>query len=1082
MDHCNKKTVLTGAQLNTIANTIQQNIYLIANSTTVVSLAFDIINCYETNTGAIFTTPSTKDGFPNSPGALDGFEYTRVVFMIQQGLLDYLYTKDNIVKYSSLILGKKYLTSNYFPGACSAPVNPTQVYTTTINASKPTDWGNPTAWSSVPARKATGYYLSTGSIGKVKVPASMVNAGFKILVGASTIQNTNSDPLRRFYRVFNTFDITTVETQIANPFGGGIYILVPNNASAGLQQIELTNVVPAPFFSAKSFNKTSLSDWQNVQRHNPAPWADFESEKFMMQVPTSFIYNYNDPVTLMADWDARIDVITKLLGYPAIRNNVLLYLQLDINLMGGSYAIGYPQVNNTFNPNDVQNGNSDHWFLSPGAAKMWETEFHETGHSLAIKEFPGEGEAIVNLLSAKIYNQLYGMDIDSALGMSFDFQAWRTRSQAAINWMVTPNFRNGKPMDISNTITDEVRYQHRGYAKYIEIAALFGWEVLEKYFYQENLDYINGVTPTLSDVDDHILKLSKIAGVDLRPLIHFWGVQPDNPTALAQAITSNNLKPSPLICNRLSYYKSIIPLNNAQFRTHAQVFFNGPVPSGGDPAYGEGWYNYWLPLYNTSHGTLAATALQNIINLYFPNGCGVLPIPAIITPYTQINGGSLSQNNSVVVCSGTTFSFAPQPTDGTWKWTGPNGYTSNSRVINFTNSSPTNAGTYSVTYTNPSGSSATATFKALVNAPPILTTSANVSLCKGSATNLVASGSGVYAWSSGQSLNNTTEWHFNSDGNTEGWGLANQLTGAVANGVISANLTGNDPFMFSDWTLTIPAATQNKVRIRMKNATSGTQATLRWLTSTDGDWWTNDKVVYFPIKANDADYTEYVLDMTQKVNWKDLVTMLRFDPVESGASSGTVSIDWIKITSDQSITVSPQASTTYSVTTTDKNTCTSTANIAVTVNALPTISPTIQINGGAPVSVYDTTIVAGQSLVLSPLPTVATGWTWTGPNSYSASTRQISFPSIAYNQAGTYSATYSDANGCKASFSQKIRIKILQTINLNKGVNLISTNVIPTDSSITTIFAGLDVLEIKTMNAFWRKGQNTSFNSLQVIE
>ena len=56
-----------------------------------------------------------------------------------------------------------------------------------------------------------------------------------------------------------------------------------------------------------------------------------------------------------------------------------------------------------------------------------------------------------------------------------------------------------------------------------------------------------------------------------------------------------------------------------------------------------------------------------------------------------------------------------------------------------------------------------------------------------------------------------------------------------------------------------------------------------------------------------------------------------------------------------------------------------------------------------------------------------------------------------------------------------------QTIVLNQGWNLISTNIVPTDSSITTLFTGLDVQEIKTMDAFWRKGQNNAFNLLQTI-
>jgi hypothetical protein len=283
--------------------------------------------------------------------------------------------------------------------------------------------------------------------------------------------------------------------------------------------------------------------------------------------------------------------------------------------MFGGYGIGNPQINNTYSPYDVENGNKDHWFLKPGV-DFWETEFHEMGHAQLFSNFPGEGEASVNVLAAAIYNRLYGMNIDQALGESFDNRPYLTRDQAAMNWMVTPNFRTEKPMDISNTTKDEVRYQQRGYAKYIEMAALFGWEVIDSFYRKEQLDFIAG-TPSdnLNEIDSRILRFSRTAGVDMRPLIHFWGVHPENPTKLKTLIEAEKLKPSKAICERLKHYKSIIPLTNAEFVTHAKAFFGGAVPAG--------WYNLWMPKYDASHGALAQKAMQNIITLYYPNGCPV---------------------------------------------------------------------------------------------------------------------------------------------------------------------------------------------------------------------------------------------------------------------------------------------------------------------------------------------------------------------------------------------------------------------------------------------------------------------------
>lgn len=730
MDHCNNTALLSPAQLNALADSIHQYHFYLADNLPVISAAFDLINCYEANTGPMFLGAATAGGFPNTPGALDGFEYDRAIYLVQQELFEVLYTKDKIAQYSTFLNGRKYLTSSYFPGACPLPVDSAQTYIATVNASMPTDWGRPTAWSSTPARRPTGYYLAPGSIGSVKVPAAMVNKGFRILVGAHSFDLSGRNNVRRFFRVTTTLPITDTITQIANPFGGGIYILTPYEAALGIVQVELTNVVPAPFFSAKSFSQTSLQEWKDEQRHHPAPWADFETEKYMMQVPTNWIYNYEDPVTLMQDWDDRMDVVSTLLGYPLIRNNTLLYLQVDVDIMYGVYGIGNPQINNIYDPLAPENGNKNHWFLKPGNT-FWETEFHEMGHAQLFSKFPGETEAAVNLLAAAIYNRLYGMDIDTALGESFDNHPQITRDQAAMNWMVTPNFRAGNPMDISNTTKDEVRYQQRGYAKYVEMAALFGWETIDSFYRKENLDFI-AQTPgdTLSEVDSRILRLSRTAGADLRPLIHFWGVHPKNAAVLKAAIEAENLQPSKLICDRLTHYKEILPANNAEFLVHANAFFGGSIPPGGDPDYGSGWYNIWKTQYDSTLGTLGKQAMQNIIDLYFPGGC---PPPAPAPTVTVASQSICAGQSATLTASGAAY----------YQWS--NGETGNSITV-----SPTETATFTVIGKTAGISSAPVSAQVTVNALPTIDLGADIVLQQGQEATLDAAAPGLnYQWSNG---------------------------------------------------------------------------------------------------------------------------------------------------------------------------------------------------------------------------------------------------------------------------------------------------------------------------------------------
>jgi hypothetical protein len=346
----------------------------------------------------------------------------------------------------------------------------------------------------------------------------------------------------------------------------------------------------------------------------------------MMQVPTNFIYNYADPVALMSDWDARLDTVSKLTGRPLVRNNTILYIQPDTDIMFSGFGIGYPAINNAYDPNAATDGNNKSWFLTPGVNGFWDTEFHELGHAELFSNFPGEGEAAVNLLAAAVYSKTYGLDIDLAFGKSFFNQPHINREQAALNWMVTPNFRDGKAMDISNTTKDEVRYQHRGWGKYVEIAALFGWGAIERFYLEENRVAGLAVPPAsdgLSTVDSRIFRLSKEAGVDLTSLIHFWGVQPVDAVKLKAQMTASNLKPSALIYDRLVKYQSIIPMDNAAFKTHAGIFLNKPasaITAGQSPDYGEGWYFVWLPKYSEVEGQAAQAAMAAILAKYFPTG------------------------------------------------------------------------------------------------------------------------------------------------------------------------------------------------------------------------------------------------------------------------------------------------------------------------------------------------------------------------------------------------------------------------------------------------------------------------------
>ena len=616
--HINGTSTLDADQINRHSEIIRNNIDVIGQTAEIISEAFDLVACYETTVGPLFMNQATQGGFPRKPAG--GLELDRAMFAVQQGLIDYAFTPGNLKGFNELLNGATFRTSSYFPGAVDAPTDPAIVHEVSINASQPACWGIPVMDNEKPARRPTGCYLAPGSIAQVIVPRSMVGRGFSIRVGAHSWDLTKKPKIVRLDRVSIVYPIEEIRTSIANPLGGGIYIEVPYLADAGIVKVRIRNAVRSPFFSARHFDETTLEQWQTTERHHPGPWADFESDKFMMQVPTEWIYDYDDPVTLMRDWDKSMDIVSELFGLPLIRPKTVLYLQVDLIFRGSANFPGYPQSNFRYNPAKAENGNSDHWLLK-GPQSAGQTIFHELGHAHLFTKFRGEVEAVVNLPYVAVLNRGFGVDLDTAFGRSFS-KPYVSLDQAAIMWMVTENFRRGRPMNISNSPANEVRYQHRGYGKYVEIVNLFGWKALSDFWLSVNLDYLKGIEyPRNSDpTDSRILRMSRTADADLRPLIHFWGIHPEDNEALKKAMDAEGLQPSPLIYDRLIHYKTLVPMSNAEFAAHAGIVNPKGIREGKNPLYGEGWYYTWLPKYEESHGVAARAALQEIIDLYFPDG------------------------------------------------------------------------------------------------------------------------------------------------------------------------------------------------------------------------------------------------------------------------------------------------------------------------------------------------------------------------------------------------------------------------------------------------------------------------------
>jgi hypothetical protein len=565
-NHILGTTVLTATQIATHSRTLASESSRYGDSAANITALFDLIKTYDTEVGPLWNVGGDLDR------DLEADDLPWTIYRTMQSIMDSIYNAPTLAAHETLINGYKFGSSSRFPGSC--PVPPVgQTHTVAINASFPDSFGRTTQMWGDAARKPTGTYLSPGTIATVTVPAALVGKGYKIRVGAHSWDLSNRPAVKRLDRCTLLYDIDDPTTKIASPLGGGIYIEVPRLKLGGIVNVTITGAARSPFFSSTSHRQTTLAEWQATERTQPGPWADFQSEKFMFQVPRSWIYAYADPVTNMANWDKAMNAITDLMGFPNIRGKETMYDQIDLQLRASVYAPGYPAVNGSYNPSTTYTGNQNHYLLT-GPSKAPDYEFHEAGHAFGFPKFPGEQESNVNLLHIAVQTQKFGIFFDQALRESNGYNSFCTLPNTAVVWMTSFNFSPEEdPMD-----DWEKAYQPQGHAKYADLARLFGWGGLNAFWYYYNDKDDKGQTYSTSN-DSMLLQLCTSYGKDVRPLLHFWGIHPTNATTVQNSITAARLKAPVEIYDRIVHYKGLIPTNNAAFHTWCKSWWGNKLPS-----------------------------------------------------------------------------------------------------------------------------------------------------------------------------------------------------------------------------------------------------------------------------------------------------------------------------------------------------------------------------------------------------------------------------------------------------------------------------------------------------------------------
>jgi gliding motility-associated-like protein len=386
------------------------------------------------------------------------------------------------------------------------------------------------------------------------------------------------------------------------------------------------------------------------------------------------------------------------------------------------------------------------------------------------------------------------------------------------------------------------------------------------------------------------------------------------------------------------------------------------------------------------------------------NGCtGTAQVVLTVNQRPLANPGP-----PVSECGGTSV-FLNGSGGGIYSWS-PAAGLSNTSVSNPT-ATVANTSTYTLTVSDANGCRDSATVTVTFNAKPVVKAGTLTSTCTGGSVNLQASGAATYSWSPSAGLSSTTisnptaspaaTTQYTVTG-TDSKGCVNSDTVTVAIGsnltikitkdsticqgaAITLNASGATNY---SWT---PATGLSSTTLPNPIANPGTTQTYT-VTGTTGSGCTGSNKMTLTVNA------------TPGANSGPNQTLCAGSSVNL-AATGNGTYSWSPATGLSSTTVAnptanPGSTTTYTLTVTGSNSCTSGATVVVTVNQLPVVSAS------------GPSACAGSVVLLQA--TGASSYTWSPSTGLSSTTIPNPVASLGSTPV-TYTVTGTDANNCTAS-------------------------------------------------------------------
>lgn len=366
--------------------------------------------------------------------------------------------------------------------------------------------------------RSTGLYAPPGETVTLRFDTEAVGVGIEVQVGAW--RDPQTFPQRvRMRRVLRRWPVDDTPVTVASPVGGPIYLDLPAGLDPDKIAVQVEGAVRAPHYR---LGETDESEWRETTRHAPAPWAELETDKLVLTLPSAAVRGLEDPDALMRHWDRIHDAMRELEPRQASHWGDRQFRYVADRKLSWGYMY-CPSDGPIVVPMSAAHEATDLAFITRPVGKptMWGW-YHEMGHAHQNRlwTFSGLGEVTVNIFTVYALDRVLGVDPDDDE---------RARMGPAESWRRYDAFRESDRAFPGDPFT--------GLAMYALLWQQFGWEPFQRVFAE-----YRALPPDQQPADDQakrdqwLIRMSNAVGRDLGPYFESWrvGVTPLARTKTAQ--------------------------------------------------------------------------------------------------------------------------------------------------------------------------------------------------------------------------------------------------------------------------------------------------------------------------------------------------------------------------------------------------------------------------------------------------------------------------------------------------------------------------------------------------------------------